>query len=422
MPEWLITILTSKLTWSIAALMIGFVFTLGGIPFYTWLERRGAAMIQMRPGPNRRGPYGLVQAVADAVKLITKEDVVPAAASKGLHLMAPIIFLMVSLTTYAVIPWSLDFTIMGETFRVQVADLDYGILFMLAVSSLGVHALALAGWASHNKYSLLGAMRAAAQLISYEIAMGLALIAVFIIFGSVRLHDIVLAQSGPIWNWGVIKAPVAFLIFLVASYAETNRTPFDIVEADSEIVAGYLTEYSGLRFGMFYMGEYINLIVSAVVTSTLFFGGPTLPWAEAIMGTDPYARLFPVLMLLTAIGALFLALDSMRTKRRLFTKGNHIFAGLMLLVATASSAVAGFFWTAPVASEFPVLFSLSGVVTQIAILSIKMLFFYWLFVWVRWTLPRFRYDQLMHLGWKVFLPLGFANIGVTSILVVLGYL
>ena len=306
----------NQMTWALIAYVLGFTMTLGGIPIYTWLERRGAALIQMRPGPNRRGPYGLVQAVADAVKLIAKEDIVPDGADKFLHALAPFIFITVSLTTFAVVPWSGDFNLYGKVFRLQVVDADYGLLFILAISSLGVHGLSLAGWSANNKYSLLGGLRSAAQLVSYELAMGLALVCVFLVFGSVKLHDIAMAQAGGLLQWGVFKAPIAFLIFITASYAETNRTPFDIVEADSELVAGYLTEYSSLRFGLFYMGEYVNMAVSSVVTTLLFFGGWQIPWAQQLMGPTAESLIFPWLACIIALFCHLLAWDTSRAKRR----------------------------------------------------------------------------------------------------------
>ena len=303
-----------------------------------------------------------------------------------------------------------------------MVDADYGLLFILAISSLGVHGIALAGWSANNKYSLLGGLRSAAQLVSYELAMGLALVCVFLVFGSVKLHDIAAAQGGGVLSWGICRAPIAFLIFITASYAETNRTTFDIVEADSEIVAGYLTEYSSLRFGLFYMGEYVNMAVSSVVTTLLFFGGWQIPWAQRLLGPSAESQLFPWISAVAALFCLVLAWDTSRAKRRLFTKGNLVFAAILVLTALAALALTGAYFVFDVPHAWPGLFALCGVATQVTVLCIKMLFFFWLFVWVRWTVPRFRYDQLMHLGWKVFLPLGLANIGVTGLFVLLGWL
>ncbi|RME20238.1 MAG: NADH-quinone oxidoreductase subunit H [Deltaproteobacteria bacterium] len=417
MPDWMQAVLTSKWFWGLVALVVGYTVTLVGLVVYTWWERRGAGLIQMRPGPNRRGPYGIVQAVADAVKLAMKEDVVPAGANRFLHALAPMIVMAVALTTFAVIPWSGDFELFGKTFRLQVADLNVGIIYILAISSLAVHGIALAGWASNNKYSLLGGLRGAAQMISYEIGMGLAVVAVIMTSGAVTLSGMVADQAGPIWKWGLFQAPIAFVIYIVATYAETNRVPFDLPEAESEIVAGYHTEYSSLRFGLFYMGEYVHMAVSAVLITILFFGGWHIPWARELLGPHAYARLFPVLCGIGGLAALAIAWDVMRPKRRRFTKGN----GLMALVCVVAALVL-FALSGAVAAnlELDWVRSLAGAAAQLAVLLAKFLFFFWLFIWVRWTLPRFRYDQLMRLGWKVLLPLGLANLGITAFLVLVG--
>jgi NADH-quinone oxidoreductase subunit H len=422
MPEWVQDILTSKWTWAVLALVVAYVLTLVGIIVYTWLERRGAAFIQRRPGPNRRGPYGIVQAVADAVKLATKEDVVPAGANKWLHAFAPMIGMTVALTIIAVIPFSGDFELFGQTFRLQIADLNFGFIFILAISSLAVYGVALGGWSSNNKYSLLGSLRSGAQMISYEISLGLALVGVLLIYNTVKLDEMVNAQAGAIWHWGVIQAPMAFLIFLTASYAEANRVPFDLVEADSEIVAGFHTEYSSLRFGLFYMGEYVHMAVSAILTVVLFFGGWHIPWAEEIFGAAPYATLFPWFLFGATLVCLVIAWDAARPRRRVHTKGNLLLSFLLVCAALGAAVLGGLYLAYEVPAEVPWLASICGMLTQVIVLVMKFAFFFWLFIWVRWTLPRFRYDQLMKLGWKIMLPLALLNIGVTGVLVLLGWL
>jgi len=419
MPEWIQSILTSNLFWALAALVVAYGLTLMGIPIYTWWERRGAALIQRRPGPNRRGPYGIIQAIADAVKLAVKEDFVPAGANKWLHAFAPMIGMTVGLTTFAVIPWSGDFVLFGETFRLQVADLNFGIIFILAISSLGVYGAALAGWSSDNKYSLLGGLRAGAQTISYEISMGLAVVALILVYDSVRLSDMVVDQGGAIWHWGIFQAPLAFIIFLAATYAETNRVPFDLIEADSEIVAGFHTEYSSLRFGLFYMGEYVHMAIASVLIAVLFFGGWHIPWAEEIFGTQPYATLFPWFMLGGALVCAALAFDTTRPIRKKYTRGNTIFAVILAVAAIGMIGMAVVYWLNNDVAWFS---ALAGMLTQVIVLVVKFLFFFWLFIWVRWTVPRFRYDQLMKLGWKFLLPLALLNIGITSVLVLAGWL
>ncbi|MBW1808467.1 MAG: NADH-quinone oxidoreductase subunit H [Deltaproteobacteria bacterium] len=422
MPEWIQSVLTSKITWAIMAVVVAYLLTLVGLIIYTWWERRGAAFIQRRSGPNRRGPYGLVQAVADAVKLAVKEDVVPAGANKWLHALAPMIIMTVALTIFAVIPWSGDFVLFGETFRLQIADLNFGIIFILAISSLAVYGVALAGWASNSKYSLLGGLRAGAQMISYEISMGLAVVGLILIYNTVKLDEMILAQSGAVWHWGIFQAPLAFIIFITAIYAETNRVPFDLVEADSEIVAGFHTEYSSLRFGLFYMGEYVHMAVAAVLIVVLFFGGWQIPWAYELFGQTAYATLFPWFMFGAGLVCLVLAWDVSRPKRRLFTKGNLLFAAILICVAFGTLAAGALYLAFDVVGQVAWLAALAGVVTQVIVLVVKFLFFFWLFIWVRWTVPRFRYDQLMKLGWKVLLPLALFNIAVTSVLVLVGWL
>jgi NADH-quinone oxidoreductase subunit H len=418
MPQWVQTVAGSSWFWAVLALLVGYSLTLFGIPVYTWWERRGAGLIQLRPGPNRRGPYGLVQAIADAVKLAVKEDVVPQGADRFLHALAPALVMTVALTTFAIIPWSGDFELFGRTVRLQVADLNVGILFIMAVSSLAVHGIALAGWSSNSKYSLLGGLRSAAQMISYELAMGLALVAVVLATGAVGIHQMVADQAGAVWHWGVFQAPVAFIIFIAAAYAEANRVPFDLVEADSEIVAGYHTEYSSLRFGLFYMAEYVHMAVSAALTALLFFGGWHLPWIEDLLGAQAYARLFPWFMLAGALFCLLLAWDVRRPVRKRFTRGNDLMAVLCVLAAAVLVGLALVAWKL----DIDWVQTLAAMASQVVVLVVKLLFFFWLFIWVRWTLPRFRYDQLMRLGWKVFLPLGLANVAVTAVLVVVGWL
>jgi NADH-quinone oxidoreductase subunit H len=418
MPEWVQEVLTSKIAWAVGALIVGYVFALVGVPIYVWWERRGAAVIQQRPGPNRRGPYGLLQVVADAIKLGLKEDVVPSAANKWLHGVAPMITVMVALCVFAVIPFSLDVTLFGDTFRLQVADLNFGIIYVLAISSISVYSGTLAGWSSNNKYSLLGGLRAGAQMISYEIAMGLAVVSILLAYGSVRMSDMVAAQAGSIWNWGVFQVPIGFLIYIIAAYAETNRTPFDLVEADSELVAGFFTEYSSFKFGLFFVGEYMHQAIASVLIAVLFFGGANLPWADA----DTYPALFPYLMFIVAGLMGLLALDTSRPKRRVYSQGNLIFAGLLAAAAGVCILMGLHFVFNDVAAETPWLATLAGVVVQLATLVAKFAFFFWLFIWVRWTVPRFRYDQLMNLGWKVLLPLGLFNIALTSVLVLGGWI
>lgn len=312
------------------------------LPNLVWAERRGAGMIQDRPGPNRVGPFGLFQAVADVIKLFMKEDVTPLYVDKLLYNLAPWITMMPALVTFAVIPFGapLDVTIGGVTRNVPliIADVNIGILYIFAFASLGVYGIVLAGWSSNNKYSMMGGLRASAQIISYELSMGFAAASTFLVAGSLRLPAVVEWQQTHVWN--VVPQFVGFLIFLIAVFAETNRLPFDLAEAEAELVAGFHTEYSAFKFGMFFMGEYANIIAASGLTVTLYFGGWSLPGIA--------------------------------------------FTGV---------------W---------------GALASIAVFFAKTLMFIALFIWVRWTLPRFRYDQLMDLGWKVLLPLSFLHLIVVA--------
>ena len=323
-------------------------------PIMIWVERRGPALMQRRRGPNRVGLFkwrlwGLLQSLADAIKLIFKEEIVPAGAHKQLFQLAPLLGVIPAFLIAAAIPFGPTLNIAGLTIPLSVVQLDVGFLYILAISSLGVYSIAVAGWAANSKYSLLGSLRASAQMISYEIPLGLSLIPVVLIYGTFDLNEIVLAQGT---LWGVVKAPLSFVIFLVCMFAETNRAPFDMAEGEAELVAGFHTEYGSTKFAAFFLAEYVAMFILACLAATLFFGGWQLPFIP------------------------------------------HTF-----LLETFGSIIA----------------SLIGVGT----LFLKAAFFMWLFVWVRWTLPRFRYDRIMAMGWKFLLPLGLANILVTALLLTL---
>ena len=313
------------------------------------VERKVAAWIQDRVGPNRAGPWGLLQPLADGLKFIAKEEIIPADAYRSLYLLAPVLTLTTALTTFAVIPFADRLVILGRDVAPIIADLDIGLLWIFAITSLGVYGIVLAGWASNNKYSLMGGLRSSAQMISYELSMTLSVVGVLMAAGSLRLADIVAAQSG---LWNVIWQPIGFLVFITSAFAETNRLPFDLPEAEPELVGGYHTEYSSMKFLMFYMAEYAHVILSSCLMVLLFFGGWHLPFVGG-------------------------------------------------LLESASPMMRG--------------------LIHLGIFSLKISFFLFLFIWVRWTLPRFRYDQLMGLGWKVMLPLALFNIFWTGFLVLLGW-
>jgi NADH-quinone oxidoreductase subunit H len=316
--------------------------------YETYAERKLAAFIQDRRGPNRAGPFGILQPVADGLKLFMKEEIIPLTSSRFLFILGPGLAMLTAMMTSAVVPWSSHFELWnGRTFDMQIADVNIGILYIFGVVSMGVYGVMIGGWASNNKFSLLAAIRGASQIISYELAMGLSLIALLMLTGSLSLRTIVEQQQDSIYY--VIYQPIGFLIFLVCAFAECNRTPFDLSEAESELNFGYHQEYSSMKLGFYLFAEYVNMFISSAVMATLFFGGYDIPFVnDASFGQQH--------------GQNWLAL----------------LQGLSLFV--------------------------------------KIAFFIFLFIWVRWTIPRFRYDQLMRLGWKGLIPLALLNMLVTGLI------
>ena len=323
------------------------VFASLGIALYsTYAERKIAAVIQDRHGPNRAGPFGIFQPFADGVKLMFKEEIIPNSSNKALFILGPGLAMTAALLTSAVIPWGGKIELFGRSFELQIADINIGILYIFAVVSLGVYGVMIGGWASNNKFSLMAAMRGASQAISYELAMGISLIALLMMTGSLSMRTIVLQQMQPGHYWNIIYQPLGFLIFLICSFAECNRTPFDLSEAESELNMGYHQEYSSMKLGFYLFSEYVNMFISSAVMVTLFFGGYDVPFLNES------------------------------------------------LLSPNIAAIIG-----------------------IVALMIKVVFFIFLFMWVRWTVPRFRYDQLMNLGWKKLLPLAIANMLITAVVI-----
>ncbi|MCX7915223.1 MAG: NADH-quinone oxidoreductase subunit NuoH [Verrucomicrobiae bacterium] len=323
----------------------GVIGVMLGIVAYTVLaERWVCAWMQDRIGPNRVGPFGILQPLADGLKFIFKEDVLPRhVRHKFYFTVAPMITMVPALITVAVVPWGSYLPVLGHNIKGVIADLDVGILFIFAIASLGVYGIVLAGWSSNSKYPFLGGIRSSAQMISYEVCLGLSVVPVFMQAGTLNLWKVVLYQAEH--TWLVWCQPLSFLIFMVSAFAETNRTPFDLPEAEQELVGGYHTEYSSMKFAMFFLGEYANMFVASALMATLFFGGWSLPVAP--------------------------------------------------LNAPATTLAVG--------------------LAHVGVFLAKTLFFLFVFIWVRWTLPRFRYDQLMTLGWKVFVPLTIVNILVSGV-------
>jgi NADH-quinone oxidoreductase subunit H len=337
---------TEKLILIIVVVSVSLVVAM----YSTYAERKVAAFIQDRRGPNRAGPFGILQPLADGMKLFFKEEIVPSFSSKFLFILGPILAMLTAIMVSAVIPWGNNMHILGRDVSLQIADINIGILYIFGVVSLGVYGIMIGGWASNNKFSLLGAMRAASQIISYELALGISLIALLMLTGTLSLSDMVGQQKDGVWN--IFKQPLGFLIFLVCAFAETNRTPFDLPEAENELMGGYHAEYSSMKLGFYLFAEYVNMFLSGAVMSTLYFGGYDIPFVND--------------------------------------------ANLIHTI--------GMNWVA---------------IIEGAVLFIKIALFIFLFMWVRWTVPRFRYDQLMNLGWKILLPLSLLNMLVTGALILL---
>lgn len=314
--------------------------------YATYGERKIAAVLQDRRGPNRAGPFGILQPVADGLKLFFKEEIIPDFSSKFLFILGPSLAMMTAIMTSAVVPWGDKVHLFNRDISLQIADVNVGILYVFAVVSMGVYGIMIGSWASNNKYSLMGGLRAASQIISYELAMGISIIALLMVTGSLSLKEMVVQQQAGLWN--IAYQPLGFLLFLICAFAECNRAPFDLAEAESELIGGYHTEYSSMKLGFYLFSEYINMFISSVIMSTLYFGGYDIPFVnEALYDQNLMAIL-----------------------------------GILALMA-------------------------------------KVICFIFFFMWVRWTIPRFRYDQLMNLGWRILIPLALFNMLITGALVLL---
>jgi NADH-quinone oxidoreductase subunit H len=344
--------MSDLLTFKLILVVSVFGVTLLVAMYSTYMERKVAAFIQDRVGPDRAGPFGILQPLADGVKMFMKEEIIPNVSNRTLFILGPCIAMITALMAGVVIPWGGNIELNGTQYALQIADINIGILYIFGVVSIGVYGIMIGGWASNNKFSLLGAIRASAQMISYELAMGLSIIALIMITGTLSLRDISAMQGGGIgseWHmWNIVYQPVGFLIFIICAFAECNRMPFDLPETETELVGGYHTEYSSMKLGFYLFAEYINMFTSSAVMSTLFFGGYNFPFMNDL--------------------------------------------GLSQNVIAILGTVA---------------------------LFMKIGFFIFFFMWIRWTLPRFRYDQLMNLGWKILIPLAIINVAMTGFVMIL---
>ena len=353
-----------ELTITLAKVLFIIGLTVGFFaPVLTWVERKQSAIMQDRIGANRADimgftALGLFHAIADAIKMFTKEDFIPQGANRFLHTLSPIIALIPAILTFAVVPFGGQYELWGTKINLVISDLDVGLLFVFAIASIATYGYVIAGWASNNNWSLLGSMRTASQMISYEVTMGLTIVGVLMVYGTMKLTEIGAAQEDFL-NWGFFLQPVGFFMFLAASIAENKRIPFDAPEAESELVAGYFTEYSGLKFGMFFMSEFIEMVTIGAIVTILFFGAWHIPFLSS--------------------ATLLSWLDFLGT--------NWATLALMLI--------------------------------HIGVFFAKVIFFIWFQMTIRWTLPRFRYDQIMKLGWKILLPLSLANILITGLVILI---
>lgn len=405
----------------ILKILIPFALIMQIVPVLIWLERKGAAYIQDRRGPNRAHIAGirlggLIHSLADVVKLTFKEDIRPNEANRLVYTMAPFVSMAVACMTFVVIPWAAPLQIHGEIWTFQALNISSGILVVFAIASLGVYGIMMAGWGSNNKYSLLGGLRASAQMISYELTLSLSILGVLIFAGSLELGQIVQDQGTKLWTWNVIRQPLAAILFMVAAFAETNRNPFDLAEAEAELVAGYHTEYSSLRFALFFMAEYVNIIIASALMATLFFGGWQIPFVSTEMLREHAPALMHYGLLTVGILLILLGWYLVRRKNKFLFGDHRDYEGKKLGLPAIVGGMVLVVWQ--VNAGTPVLNALGvqivGSVTQFFAFLVKILFFCWVFIWVRWTLPRFRYDQLMSLGWKVMLPLALINFIVTA--------
>jgi NADH-quinone oxidoreductase subunit H len=383
---------------AIKAAVVAFAL-LTTLAYLQWVERKVIAHIQVRLGPSRVGPHGLLQPLADVIKLITKEDLIPPHVNKFIYLLAPFLAVTMALTSISVIPFGTEIQVLGRPTWMQLTDLNIGLLLVLAISSMGVYGIALAGWASNNKYALLGGLRSSAQMISYELPLSLAIASPLLLSNTLSLRRIVETQSGSILHWNLLRLPapqiVSFLVFLIAAFAETNRVPFDLPEAENELVAGFHTEYSSMKFAAFFMAEYANMVTVSCITVILFLGGWQAPFPAEWGSSFVPAVLFAA----AAVLALYHGLHPARRRDQLtLPVVGFVFLAIavLFLVPPAQAALIPLFW----------FLSKVGAIL-------------FLYIWVRGTLPRFRYDQLMRFAWKVLFPVAVANLLVTGLLVAL---
>ena len=411
-------------------ILIAVLLALGGVPVLVWLERRVAGFIQDRSGPNRCniGGFrlgGLIQSFADMLKLVFKEDIVPTHIKKRfLFSLAPTIVLFCAILTFSVIPFADDIVINGKRYMLQALPTDMGIIWFLAFAGLSVYGIILAGWSSDNKYSLLGGLRASASTISYEPIMALSVVTMIVIYGTISLNDMAAKQSelilGFIPAWGVLLQPIAAITFIVSAFAEANRTPFDLAEGESEIVGGFHTEYGAMKFGLFFVGEYVAMSASSGVIVSMFFGGYNIPWLSTESLKTHISIISYVIIVLLPLFSYFFIKWMYKNNRwkKADDKRNKESAILAKVIIGLNIALIILLLYFNLIAKTPNSISILTALLQFGAFVIKLFMMNLVYIWVRWTLPRFRYDQLQTLCWKYLLPISIGNLFVTSLVVV----
>ena len=425
---------TSAIVVVIVSFVLGALLALLTIPVLVWLERRIASLIQDRIGPNRTNIFGfrlggVVQSFADVVKLVLKEEYYPSHIKMGkwLFMLAPVITFVAALLAFMAIPFADTLLIDGEALRVQPLPIDFGVFWYLAIGAVGVLGVIFGGWMSHNKYALLGAVRAGSMVISYELALGLSIISFVLLYDTVDFNAMVVWQSQTFFGflpaWGILLQPLASIILIVALFAETNRNPFTVAEGESEIVAGYMTEHTAMKFAMYFMGEYVAMNTASAVIITVVFGGYQLPWVSTSLLLENFTTFAGTLMLVVPIFLFFFIRWMQKNNRvnaRLTTDGGRnletkvLTIALILMGLFIEIALVFLAFISP--SELGV--TLSVAIFQVVTFIVKLMMFNIFFIIIRWTLPRFRYDQVQKLGWVYLLPLALVNLFITAIVVV----
>lgn len=425
---------TAAIIIAIVSFVLGALLALLTIPVLVWLERRIASLVQDRLGPNRTNIFGfrlggVVQSFADVVKLLLKEEYYPSHIKMGrwLFMLAPVITFSAALLAFMVIPFADTLQIDGESLRVQALPVDFGVLWFLAIGAVGVLGIIFGGWLSHNKYALLGAARAGSMVISYELALGLSVLSFIVTYDTLDFNAMVQFQSGTFFGfipaWGILIQPLAAMILIVALFAETNRNPFTVAEGESEIVAGYMTEHTAMKFAMYFMGEYVAMNTASAVIITMLFGGYQLPWVSTALMLENFT-LFALALMLTVPIVVTIIIRWMRknntVRPSVSTDGGRNFetkvltftlVGMTLLIEAILLYLAYFMQSAIANAVAVMLF-------QIVVFVVKLMMFNIFFILIRWTVPRFRFDQVQHLGWYYLLPLALFNLFVTAIIVV----